>query len=222
MERVRRWWKPDALASASDANGNVFLPPMTVTPATVWELGERMAEAMDAPVMVLVTDGSEHTYRELEREGDLERMERAEGVRLMAGPGLSLHDGMLSSDGSVGMNFDFPAGRAGNASVFGSVVKAEPYRAALDELVAWLVERGRYRWGWLPLLRVAGALLVSLLLAGLVAAVVLALDGPLPWLSVPFVGVTGAAATWGLAVGVQNVATRERGRLRSVVVTGSR
>lgn len=119
MPRMRRSLKPDATPSCRDANGNIFSPPMTLTPSAVWELGERMARAMNKPVKVLIADDSSNTYREVDAEEDLATAgNRVAGVRLVAGGGPLVKHGELFSDGSVGMNFDFPANRPGNASLF--------------------------------------------------------------------------------------------------------
>ena len=216
-ERVGRWWKPDATVAPADDHGNLRLPPLIVSPTTVWRLGESMASEMGGPVVVAVPDGAE-SYRAIGSPSELAEMGAVENLRLMAGPGISLHEGRLRSDGRPAMHFEFPSGRAGYTSMSGSAPRLAPYRERVTELAHWLVSQGRYRSGWVPVIRLGGAVLTVVLLAGLVATLLIALDEPYAGVGVPFVGLTGVAAVWGAVKGTRKLSASERARVRGVVV----
>lgn len=176
---------------------------------------------MAMPSMVLMAD-RHNTYRVLDvAHSPTSLKRRLSGIRVIAGGGLSITEGSLTSDGTVGMNFEFPAGRPGNASLFGPCDELAPYDEGFDGTVAWLLGQGRYRWGWRPVLGAGATALLLLLLAGL-WTVIAALEGEHLWLTLTFLAVTGAAAVGSIGFQARKLLVKERERISGVVVRRAR
>jgi hypothetical protein len=194
---------------------------MILREETIWELADRMSTTMESEAQVFVRRRRKgmppewDSMEPVERGGSL--LLSGDRVNLVVIAGKRVGPGEGVSEGTA-LSFEFPIDRVAGGSLLGATEQLDPYLPTLDATTRWLIGRGRFRWGRLPLIAAIAALLMALLFIGLVAVLFVTGRGEYPWLTVPFAAITGGLAIWSLVVEIRKLVQRDRERRKHSVI----